>query len=177
MIQSSTDRPGRLFRLRVKSTLASLYFALMFFVLGPAAILYLTREEPLATAGGLTAALGLLVVAGANLFVVRHVALFIREGDGTHVPIDPPRRFVQSHAYQRLRNPMYLAYVVTAFGEAIFFASAALAVYAAALGLIAHLYVVLREEPLLLERFGEEYEGYCRRVPRWGFGRRSDRSG
>jgi protein-S-isoprenylcysteine O-methyltransferase Ste14 len=176
MIQSSTDRPDRRFWLRVKSTLASLYFALMFFVLGPGAILYLTREEPFAIGGAVAAVLGLLLVVAANLFVARHVALFIREGDGTHVPIDPPRRFVGSLAYQRLRNPMYLAYVVIAFGEAVFFGSFALVVYSGALWLVAHLYVVFREEPLLLQRFGEEYEQYCARVPRWGFGRRSRRA-
>lgn len=177
MIQSSTDRPARMFWLRVKSTLASLYFALMFFVLGPAAILYLTREQPFALGGVVAAVLGLLIVVCANLFVAQHVALFIREGDGTHVPIDPPRRFVRSLAYARLRNPMYLAYVVVAFGEAIFFGSGALAAYAGMLWLVAHLYVVFREEPLLLERFGEEYERYCAQVPRWGFGRRPNHGG
>lgn len=163
---ASTER-GRRFWLRVKAGLASAYFAAMFFAVFPAAVLYATRDEPFALAGPLAVAAGAVLVIAANLFVIRLIAIFIREGDGTHVPIDPPRRIVHSSAYRWTRNPMYLAYVVVALGEAILFGSVALLVYAAALWGIAHLYVVLREEPLLERRFGDAYRAYCVRVPRW----------
>lgn len=163
----STERRRR-FWLRVKATLASIYFAAMFFAVFPAAILFATRDDPFALASPLAVAAGAALFAAANLFVFRLVAIFIREGDGTHVPIDPPRRIVLSSAYGRTRNPMYLAYVVAVLGEAILFGSVALLVYAAALWAIAHLYVVWREEPLLERRFGDAYRAYCREVPRWG---------
>ncbi len=167
-----TDHHRRTFWLRVKSILASLYFALMFFVLGPGSVLYLTREDAFATAAPTAMAIGVVVIVAGNLVVARLVGAFIREGDGTHVPIDPPRHFVRSLAYQRLRNPMYLAYVVIMLGEALFFGSLALVIYALVFWLIAHAYVVFREEPLLRQRFGEDYESYKARVSRWGFGMR-----
>lgn len=159
----------RRFWLRVKSALASLYFAAMFFGVFPAAILFATRDEPFATGGAIAVTAGVAVIAAASWFVARLVAVFIREGDGTHVPIDPPRNLVRSLAYERTRNPMYLAYVVTVIGEALLFASGALLLYSAALWLLAHVYVVTREEPLLERRFGDEYRRYRARVPRWGF--------
>jgi protein-S-isoprenylcysteine O-methyltransferase Ste14 len=36
-----------------------------------------------------------------------------------------------------------------------------------ALGLIVYLFVLCYEEPTLLRQFGEEYERYRERVPRW----------
>ncbi len=157
----------RAFRLRVKAAVASLYFALMFFVAAPAAILHLTRDTPLATGGRLAVLAGIAIIALANAYVIQLVATFIRDGDGTHVPIDPPRRFVETRAYRHTRNPMYLAYIAVIVGEALLFRSTALLIYAAVLWAIAHFYVVLREEPLLERRFGDAYADYRRRVPRW----------
>lgn len=162
---ASTDR--RRFWLAVKAALAGAYFAAMFFAVFPAAVLYATRDDPFALAGPLAVAAGAMLILAANLFVFRLVAIFIHEGDGTHVPIDPPRRMVLSSAYRYTRNPMYLAYVVAVLGEAILFGSTALLAYAAALWAIAHAYVVWREEPLLERRFGDAYRSYRAQVPRW----------
>jgi protein-S-isoprenylcysteine O-methyltransferase Ste14 len=171
----SLDRDrGRAFWLGVRAFAASLYFALMFFVATPGAILYFTRDEPFATGGALAVATGVAVIAAANAFVGRLIAAFIREGDGTHVPLDPPRRFVATSAYRRTRNPMYLAYIAVVLGEAVLFQSLALVVYGAVLWVVAHLYVCYREEPLLDRRFGDSYRDYRRRVPRWLSPARSD---
>ncbi len=172
MADGHGDSHRRRFWLRLKATLASLYFAAMFFVLGPAALLFLTRDNPWQVAGPLLAAPGAVLIIGANLWVARLVSAFIREGDGTHVPLDPPRHFVRSLSYQRLRNPMYLAYVVIMLGEALLFGSPVLVLYSFGFWLIAHAYVVFREEPLLQRRFGDDYERYKARVPRWGLGMR-----
>ncbi len=163
----SSDR--RRFWLGVKSLLASVYFGLMFFVLAPTGLLYLARKEaPFATAGTASVVIGAAIIVVATAVVGSLVRDFIRFGDGTHVPIDPPRNFVSASAYRRLRNPMYLAYVLTILGEAMVFGSGVLAVYGFVLWVIAHAYVVLREEPLLVKRFGTEYESYRENVPRWG---------
>lgn len=53
------------------------------------------------------------------------------------------------------------------WGEAIFLANLGVLIYALAISILAHLMVVRVEEPELRERFGDDYDLYCRRVPRW----------
>jgi protein-S-isoprenylcysteine O-methyltransferase Ste14 len=52
-------------------------------------------------------------------------------------------------------------------GEGIFLQSFNILRYAGIGWLGFHLFVVLYEEPTLREKFGKEYEEYCRQVPRW----------
>jgi protein-S-isoprenylcysteine O-methyltransferase Ste14 len=40
-------------------------------------------------------------------------------------------------------------------------------IYAAAVALGFHLFVILYEEPELRRKFGASYEEYCKTVPRW----------
>ena len=74
---------------------------------------------------------------------------------------------MQGRLYSMSRNPMYVGVVLAVVGQAIVFASRAIAVYGAFLWLLFHLVVVALEEPHLRARYGEPYEAYCRRVPRW----------
>jgi protein-S-isoprenylcysteine O-methyltransferase Ste14 len=52
-------------------------------------------------------------------------------------------------------------------GEAVFFGSAALLMWAAIFLAVNTLYFVLFEEPALLQKFGDQYATYKRHVPRW----------
>jgi protein-S-isoprenylcysteine O-methyltransferase Ste14 len=52
-------------------------------------------------------------------------------------------------------------------GQGLLFGNVDLLGYAAIIGIAFHLFVVWYEEPTLRRTFGEEYEDYCRRVPRW----------
>jgi len=69
--------------------------------------------------------------------------------------------------YRHVRNPMYVAVVAMILGEGLFLGNARLLVYAAAVWLAMHTFVVLYEEPTLRLMFDGEYEEFCRRVPRW----------
>jgi protein-S-isoprenylcysteine O-methyltransferase Ste14 len=69
------------------------------------------------------------------------------------------------HRY--IRNPMYIGVLLVVLGQAFLFWSRALAEYAAFLWLAFHVFVLLYEEPTLRRQFGNEYEAYRRRVPRW----------
>ena len=69
--------------------------------------------------------------------------------------------------YARSRNPMYLGVLLMVAGQALLFASAPIAVYAALLAVGFHLIVVLVEEPHLRSKSGEAYEEYLLNVPRW----------
>jgi|SRR5712692_9120346 len=88
-------------------------------------------------------------------------------GKGTPAPFDPPKQLVVTGPYHYLRNPIYTFVILVLLGEAIFFESAALLVYAALVFSFVHLWLVLYEEPGLKRRFGKSYDTYCETVPRW----------
>jgi len=109
---------------------------------------------------------GLLMLCGASLGLWC-AGLFAVVGKGTPAPIDPPKDLVAVGAYRVVRNPMYVGIASVLFGEALFFHSATLAVYALAVTTGFHLFVVLYEEPALRKQFGKSYEDYCLIVSRW----------
>jgi protein-S-isoprenylcysteine O-methyltransferase Ste14 len=92
---------------------------------------------------------------------------FAHRGRGTLAPIDAPRFIVRSGPYRWVRNPMYVANLLILTGEAVLFESSPILVWAGAMALAFHLFVVLYEEPSLADRFGAGYEEYRRTVPRW----------
>ena len=109
---------------------------------------------------------GALIVLAAPLFF-RFLSGFVREGHGTPAPIAPTEHLVVGGPFRWVRNPGYVAVVSLVVGQALLFGSRALLAYAAALAVAFHLFVVLYEEPALRRQFGDEYEAYCRDVPRW----------
>lgn len=94
-------------------------------------------------------------------------AWLIFYGRGPHVEFDPPKVFVATGPYRWVRNPVVLALLVTVVGEAIYFASWGIFILVLLGCIFAQLQVTKMEEPRLRARFGESYEEFCRRVPRW----------
>jgi len=92
---------------------------------------------------------------------------FAFAGRGTPAPIDPPKELVVKGLYRYTRNPMYIGVLTLLFGEAVFFASRQILIYAGVVFLIFHLFVMLYEEPALRRKFGDSYQRYCSAVPRW----------
>ncbi|MBI3088362.1 MAG: isoprenylcysteine carboxylmethyltransferase family protein [Candidatus Omnitrophica bacterium] len=95
------------------------------------------------------------------------VNLFNVEGQGTPLPLDPPRRFVAGGPYRYVRNPMMWGLFLTLGGEALLCRSAILWWYLVLIIVLASLFVRLYEEPELTQRFGPTYGEYRRQVPRW----------
>ena len=99
-------------------------------------------------------------------------------GKGTPAPFDPPKELVVRGPYQYVRNPMYVFAALALTGEAIFFETTVLILFAALAITVCHLWVVFYEEPTLKRTFGESYRRYCERVGRWfpklGHGIRTD---
>jgi protein-S-isoprenylcysteine O-methyltransferase Ste14 len=62
---------------------------------------------------------------------------------------------------------MYVGVLGMLAGEALLFQSSRLAIYAAGIAVMFHLRVVVFEEPVLARTFGEEFQRYRERVPRW----------
>ena len=62
---------------------------------------------------------------------------------------------------------MYFGVLLALLGEAWFFSSGALIVYATVAFTWQHLFVVLYEEPAPKRKFGEAYSDYLDVTPRW----------
>lgn len=81
--------------------------------------------------------------------------------------LDAPKNLVTGGFFRIVRNPIMLAELMIIWGEVFFFANLGILIYAIVISIIAHILVVYFEEPELKGRFGQQYEEYCRRVPRW----------
>lgn len=110
---------------------------------------------------GLTAVgAGIVLLAWCNV-------LFVRQGQGTAAPYDPPRQLVIVGPYRCVRNPMYLSALIIVFGLGLWLGVAAILAYAMVLAVAYHLFVQYYEEPRLTSTFGPAYLAYTRLVPRW----------
>ena len=109
--------------------------------------------------------LPLIVVGATGLLCC--IWEFFNTGKGTLAPIDPPKVLVVRGLYRYVRNPIYVAVVTTLIGEAIFFVSLPVLIEAGVFIIMAHLFVMLYEEPALRRQFGESYERYSQIVGRW----------
>jgi protein-S-isoprenylcysteine O-methyltransferase Ste14 len=109
---------------------------------------------------------GVLVVVGALVFV-DFVSRFVWEGHGTPAPVAPTRHLVVNGPFRWCRNPGYVAVLAMLVGQGFLLGSAQLLLYAAAVAVAFHVFVLYYEEPTLRRTFGAEFEAYCRQVPRW----------
>ena len=109
---------------------------------------------------------GLLLVLGI-VVLVRAFARFVMEGRGTPAPIAPPERLVVGGEYRFVRNPMYVALIMAVLGQAMIFGSLGVLVYSVAMWAITASFVRWYEEPVLLKRYGDEYERYRQAVRAW----------
>jgi protein-S-isoprenylcysteine O-methyltransferase Ste14 len=117
--------------------------------------------------GWLWVALGaVLIAAGLALFAVT-LYLFATRGRGTLAPWDPPAHLVVDGPYRYVRNPMIAGVLIVLAGEALVLRSPAHGEWALLFLLINAIYFPLLEEPLLEERFGEDYRDYKRHVRRF----------
>lgn len=132
--------------------------------------------DPARRAAGAAANAGWLLVAAGGAIYAACLARFLASGGTPAIfftrPLraiigEEPGRLVRGRLYAVSRNPMYVGVVLAVLGQALVFASRSIAAYGAILWLTFHVVVVGLEEPHLRERYGESYEEYYRRVPRW----------
>jgi len=107
-----------------------------------------------------------LLLIGAAI-VLDSFARFALQGLGTPAPVLPTRHLVITGLYRYVRNPMYVGVAAAIFGQALLFESRDLLIYGLLVWLAFHLFVRFYEEPTLRKTFGEEYDAFCREVPRW----------
>jgi len=116
---------------------------------------------------------GILDYLAFPLWIVAWVAMlwcfwnFTVNGRGTPAPIDPPKELVAVGLYRHVRNPMYVSGIIALLGWILWSPSLPLILAPFIFFIAAHLFVTLYEEPTLKKKFGEAYEAYMDKVPRW----------
>lgn len=110
-------------------------------------------------------ALVLWIIGGAT--VIWCGREFAMRGLGTPAPFDPPQSLVISGLYRYVRNPMYLGAIAIVLGIALWIGSRSVLLYAMALWITFHLFVLVYEEPHLQRKFGDSYTRYRHQVRRW----------
>lgn len=145
--------------------------SLIFLLVAPGMVaLYLPlailRNGPQIQTGGLAyLALPLWLLGGVVL--LWSFWNFFHDGRGTPAPIDPPKELVAVGFYRYLRNPMYGGIFLILLGHVLWFQFISLIVYLVIVFAIVHSFVIFYEEPTLKQKFGEAYEKYREKVPRW----------
>jgi protein-S-isoprenylcysteine O-methyltransferase Ste14 len=147
---------------------------LLFTVLVPATVtiyvprrIFLSRSREDALPIGPLRYVGAALLAAGAAVYVWCAWDFATAGRGTPAPIDPPKSLVVRGLYRYVRNPMYLGILLLLGGEAMLFGSRAILEYTGLVFLFFFLFVFAYEEPALRRKFGQDYERYCDRVPRW----------
>ena len=110
---------------------------------------------------------GVIVGAIGLVFALWTVRLFVRRGEGTPAPWDPPQQLVIRGPYRHVRNPMIASVYMMLLAETLILNTWAIAVWLLVFFLANAIYVPRSEEPALEGRFGDPYRRYKANVPRW----------
>ena len=110
---------------------------------------------------------GLIVGLSGISMLVYTISLFGRFGKGTLAPWSPTQKLVVIGPYRYCRNPMITGVLAILLGEAGFLNSVEILRWAGLFFIINTVYFIIKEEPDLEKRFGEEYRIYKQNVPRW----------
>ena len=111
--------------------------------------------------------LGVFLIAVGAPVLLDSFARFAWQGLGTPAPIAPPQHLVITGLYRYVRNPMYVAVTSLIFGQGLLFGHADVLAYGLVLWLGFHIFVLVYEEPVLRDNFGDAYKEFCANVRRW----------
>ncbi len=126
---------------------------------------YDTRRGPMLS--GWSSGAGIATMIAGGILALACIATFVAKGEGTPAPFDPPRQFVDVGPYKLVRNPMYIGGFVALLGFGMYEQSYTILLFGVPWILLAHLFVILYEEPHLRATFGTTYDAYCCSVRRW----------
>lgn len=110
---------------------------------------------------------GFVVVAAGAFVVLRAFVRFVLEGRGTPAPVAPTEELVVGGDYRFVRNPMYVGVVTAILGQALLFLDLGVLTYGVLAWAVMAAFVRWYEEPVLLQRYGAQYDEYRRSVPAW----------
>jgi protein-S-isoprenylcysteine O-methyltransferase Ste14 len=110
---------------------------------------------------------GIVAAVPGLLLAISAMAMFANHGEGTPAPWDPPAKLVIRGPYRHVRNPMISGVVFLLLAEALLLGSDYIMSWAIVFWLGNNVYFPLVEERRLRERFGADYDVYCKHVRRW----------
>lgn len=112
--------------------------------------------------------LGLGLIGIAGLFDLWSLRLFFK-AETTFNPLKPERTqaLVTKGLYRYTRNPMYVGLLVMLVGLAIFLGSISPFLILPVFMWIITTMQIIPEEMILQQKFGQMYQDYRQRVPRW----------
>ena len=110
---------------------------------------------------------GIIISILGALIALSCISVFAFFGKGTPAPFDAPREFVAVGPYKYVRNPMYLGALLLIIGVAFIMRSPSALAVAVFFALLAHIFVLIYEEPTLEHKFGRSYIEYKKSVRRW----------
>lgn len=116
---------------------------------------------------GLMLIIGIFLIILGSLFVIYANKSFLKIGNGTLAPWDPPKKLVATDLYKYVRNPVVSGILMILLGETLIFASIELFLWFVTFFIVNYVYIVYWEEPRLIKRFGKDYINYTKNVPRW----------
>ena len=137
----------------------------------PAVILWVAEDSKfsaeLTTVGQLAFWLALLAGSIGLGLSVWTVTIFMKFGEGTPAPWDPPKKLVVRGPYRYVRNPMIIGVLLVLVAEAMLLKSWPIAVWMMVFFIGNSIYFPLIEEKGLENRFADDYREYKAHVPRW----------
>ena len=101
------------------------------------------------------------------LLMISTINLFGKFGKGTLAPWDPTQKLVVQGPYKYCRNPMITGVICILLAETLWFNNMILLFWMLLFFSINSVYFIMKEEPGLKKRFGEDYVHYKNHVPRW----------
>ena len=108
---------------------------------------------------------GIVLLLAAYVLII-YVQAYMHQDWRSGISPDGGRELVISGPFSRSRNPMFLGIITGQLGFFLAFPS----VFSLICLLVGAVVIVLQaraEEKALVNEFGEAYEAYCRKVPRW----------
>ncbi len=141
----------------------SLLFPLIFI-----SILFIFRPHPYGGPGlyGLVIWLGFfMTILGETVRVLTIGLDYIERGGKGGSPY--ASRLVTRGIYSRVRNPMYVGNLLIAFGIGLYSGAPWVLVTVLPFFVFAYFAMIAAEESFLRDRFGDEFENYCRKVNRF----------
>jgi len=110
---------------------------------------------------------GMILMWSGAVLAIYCSLLMLSFAKGTPLVTSAPQKLLVRNIYKYIRHPMMWALFIVVLGEALTFGQWILFIWLIAMSRIIFLIVVNYEEPQLERRFGESWNEYCRKVPRW----------